>query len=50
MKEVDEGIKACTAGLLENENDVDLLCNRADLYLLNEQYDEGSVWSLILLN
>ncbi|EDV19888.1 uncharacterized protein TRIADDRAFT_32828 [Trichoplax adhaerens] len=41
VKDVNEGIAVCTDALKENENDIDLLCNRAELYLLNDEYDEA---------
>lgn len=34
-------IKQCNEVLKIDENDVDVLCDRVEVYILNEMYDEG---------
>lgn len=33
-----------------NENDLDVLCDRAEAYLVNEQFDEGNLLYICLCN
>lgn len=42
-----EAIQQCTE-VLENSdpNDVDVLCDRAEAYLLDERYDEGEYFEV----
>ena len=42
LKRKEDAIKQCTEALKLDENNVDVLCNRADAYMLMEEYEEGT--------
>ena len=41
MAEYEEGMKACDNALSEDENNLDVLCDKAELYIANEEYEEA---------
>jgi hypothetical protein len=42
---VKEALTACTTVLEKDANNVDALCNRAETYINNEQFEEGNTIS-----
>ena len=41
LQNPNDAIRQCNEALKLDENDVDALCDRAEVNILNEQYDEG---------
>jgi DnaJ homolog subfamily C member 3 len=41
LKRTNDAIKKCSEALELDENNVDVLCNRADAYMANEQFEEA---------
>lgn len=40
-KNIKEAFEACNQVLDEDENNIDALCDRAETYIANEQYEKG---------